>query len=47
MRIALVVLPWGHDDLRARATRGISECWAVPGLQYIPAGFENSFGKRY
>ncbi len=37
MRIALVVPPWGPDDIRARDTRGISGCWPTPGLQYIAA----------
>jgi len=37
LRIALVVPPWGPDDIRARDTRGISGCWPTPGLQYIAA----------
>ncbi len=37
MRIALVVPPWGPDDIRAKDTRGISGCWPTPGLQYIAA----------
>ncbi len=37
MRVALVVPPWGPDDIRARDTRGISGCWPTPGLQYIAA----------
>ena len=37
MRIALVVPPWGPDDIRARDTRGISGCWPTPGLQYVAA----------
>jgi anaerobic magnesium-protoporphyrin IX monomethyl ester cyclase len=37
LRIALVVPPWGPDDIRARDTRGISGCWPTPGLQYVAA----------
>ena len=37
MRVALVVPPWGPDDIRAKDTRGISGCWPTPGLQYIAA----------
>lgn len=37
LRIALVVPPWGPDDIRAKDTRGISGCWPTPGLQYIAA----------
>jgi anaerobic magnesium-protoporphyrin IX monomethyl ester cyclase len=37
MRIALVVPPWGPDDIRAKDTRGISGCWPTPGLQFIAA----------
>lgn len=37
MRIALVVPPWGPDDIRAKDTRGISGCWPTPGLQYVAA----------
>jgi len=37
LRVALVVPPWGPDDIRARDTRGISGCWPTPGLQYIAA----------
>lgn len=37
MRVALVVPPWGPDDIRARDTRGISGCWPTPGLQYVAA----------
>jgi anaerobic magnesium-protoporphyrin IX monomethyl ester cyclase len=37
MRVALVVPPWGPDDVRANDTRGIAGCWPTPGLQYIAA----------
>ncbi|PIE53334.1 hypothetical protein CSA37_02000 [Candidatus Fermentibacteria bacterium] len=37
LRVALVVPPWGPDDIRAKDTRGISGCWPTPGLQYIAA----------
>lgn len=37
MRVALVVPPWGPDDIRAKDTRGISGCWPTPGMQYIAA----------
>lgn len=37
LRIALVVPPWGPDDIRAKDTRGISGCWPTPGLQYVAA----------
>lgn len=41
MRIALVVPPWGPDDIRARDTRGISGCWPTPGLQYVAAALRD------
>ena len=37
MRVALVVPPWGPDDIRANDTRGIAGCWPTPGMQYIAA----------
>lgn len=35
MKVALVVPPWGPDDIRAKDTRGIAGCWPTPGMQYI------------
>lgn len=35
MRVALVVPPWGPDDIRAKDTRGIAGCWPTPGMQYV------------
>jgi len=35
LKVALVVPPWGPDDIRAKDTRGIAGCWPTPGMQYI------------